>query len=202
MRQPKLRELKEAIKAIFKGPYTIKFPYEPAKVFSNFRGKIIFNPEKCVGCGACAEVCPSKAREIIDDKERKIRKIIHYQEKCIYCGQCVRYCITGEGIKHTPEFDLSALTKDGYKNEIEKEIILCPSCGEIIAPKDQLLWIAKKVGSLMSANPTLFLTYYKELGLVYEPEAKNKEFPYRTQHLQLLCPACRRKAYLEEVWGY
>lgn len=202
MRQPKLRELKEAIKAIFKGPYTIKFPYKPAKVFPNFRGKIIFNPEKCVGCGACSEVCPSKAREIIDDKEKRIRKVIHYQERCIYCGQCVRYCITQEGIKHTPEFDLSSIKKDGYKNEIEKEIILCALCGEVIAPKDQIIWIAKKIGPLMSANPTLFLTYYKELGLVYEPETQIKEFPYRTEYLQVLCPSCRRKVYLEEVWGY
>ncbi len=202
MRQPKLRELKEAIKAIFKGPYTIKFPYKPAKVFPNFRGKIVFNEEKCVGCGACVEVCPSKAREITDDKERKIRRIIHYQEKCIYCGQCVRYCITGEGIKHTPEFDLASLKKEGYRNEIEKDLVLCVSCGEVIAPKDQIVWIAKKVGTLMSTNPTLFLNYYKELGLVYEPKTEIEEIPYRASHLQILCPTCRRKVYLEEIWGY
>ncbi|MEO0101604.1 MAG: 4Fe-4S binding protein [candidate division WOR-3 bacterium] len=200
MRKPKLRELGEAIKALFKGPYTVKFPKAPAKVFPNFRGRIVFNEEKCVGCGACVEVCPAKARAIEDDKERKIRKVIHYQEKCIYCGQCVRYCITQEGIRHTPDFELSSLTKDGYENYIEKELVLCELCGEVVGTKDHLLWIYKRVGEAAYQNPTLFLTHHRILGLTKTEIPK--VLPYRSGHIRILCPECRRKVYLQEIWGY
>ncbi len=200
MRKPKLRELGEAVKAIVKGPYTIKFPKEPAKVISNFRGRIVFNEEGCVGCGACVEVCPSKARAIFDDKERKVRKVIHYQEKCIYCGQCVRYCITQEGIRHTPDFELSSLTKDGYENYIEKELVVCELCGEIVGCKDHLLWLYKRAGESAYQNPNLFLTYQREIGLLKEGEIR--PLAYRSGHLRVLCPDCRRRVYLQEVWGY
>ena len=200
MRKPKLRELKEAIRALLRGPYTVKFPKEPAKVFPNYRGRIVFNKEKCVGCGACVEVCPSKARAIEDDKERRIRKIIHYQEKCIYCGQCVRYCITQEGIKHTPDFELSSLTKEGYENYIEKELVLCELCGEVIGCQDHLLWLSRRLGESAYQNPTIFLVHQKKLGLARgnPPE----DLPYRSGHLRILCPDCRRKVYLQEIWGY
>ncbi|MEW6556768.1 MAG: 4Fe-4S binding protein, partial [Elusimicrobiota bacterium] len=66
MRYPKLRELKEAIKALIKGPYTTKFPFEPHTPFPRFRGKPVPDEKNCIGCGACAEVCPTRAIEVID----------------------------------------------------------------------------------------------------------------------------------------
>ena len=58
MKWPKLRELKEAIKALIVGPYTSSFPKEPFHPHPNFRGQPKFNQDKCVGCLACEEVCP------------------------------------------------------------------------------------------------------------------------------------------------
>ncbi len=200
MRKPKLRELKEAVKALWHGPYTTKFPKEPAKVFPNYRGRIVFQEEKCVGCGACAEVCPAKARAIEDNKEKKVRRVIHYPEKCIYCGQCVRYCITQEGIRHTPDFELSSLTKDGYKNYIEKELVLCETCGGVIGCQDHLLWIYRRVGEAAYQNPSLFLVHQRKLGL--SQEERDEPPSYRSGHLRILCPDCRREVYLQEIWGY
>lgn len=42
MRYPKLRELKEALKALIKGPYTSKFPFKPHVPFERFREGLIF----------------------------------------------------------------------------------------------------------------------------------------------------------------
>ncbi|MEO0132371.1 MAG: 4Fe-4S binding protein [candidate division WOR-3 bacterium] len=202
MRKPKLRELGEAIRALFKGPYTLKFPKVPSIPPQGFRGVIVFNQEKCIGCGACVEVCPANARAIQDDLEQKVRKVIHYQERCIYCGQCVNYCPTQEGIKHTQEYDLARLTKDGYTNIIEKELVLCELCGNVVAPKAQLLWIARKLGELAFANPTLFLTVYYSRTAAGFPLEDLRNTPYRAEHQRILCPDCRRKVYLNEVWGY
>jgi len=201
MRKPKLRELAEAIRAVFQGPFTIKFPKQPSVPPSNVRYKIEFNEEKCICCGACVQVCPANARAIIDDKEMGVRRNIHYQDSCVYCGQCVNYCTTREGIKHTQQYELSSLTQDGYANEIQGELVFCEICGGVIAPKKQLLWIAHKVGALVSANPNLYLTLYRELGLTEDTAQRGETGPFRSDSLRLLCPTCRRETYLKETWG-
>ena len=130
-----------------------------------------------------------------------IRRNIHYQDACVYCGQCVRYCTTREGIRHTGEYDLAQLTNDKFVNEIQGELVFCEICGGVVAPRKQLLWIARKVGSLASANPDLYLTLYQDLGLL-EPTAQRGEVgPFRSDHVRILCPSCRRQTYLREVWG-
>ena len=67
MRKPKLRELKEAATSLFSRPYTIKYPYEPSIPPETFRGKPEFVEEECVGCGACAQICPARAIEVEEE---------------------------------------------------------------------------------------------------------------------------------------
>jgi len=45
--------------------------------------------EKCVGCGACVDVCPNGAITIENDKA-KID-----ESKCIECGACIDTCPQG-----------------------------------------------------------------------------------------------------------
>lgn len=201
MRKPKLRELGEAIRAIFLGPYTSKFPFKPSVPAPRFRGKIEFDLDKCILCGACVEVCPANARAQEDDLIKRVRREIHYQERCIYCGQCVAYCTTKQGISHTLEYDLSQIKNEGYDNVIEKELILCEKCGEVITTRAHLLWIAKRAGELAYANPSLFLVLSQEYGEQAMPKSSEMP-PYRSEHLRFLCPACRRSVYLKEIWGY
>lgn len=202
MRQPKIRELGEAIRAVIKGPFTTKFPKEPSPAAPRYRGIIVFNEEKCIGCAACAEVCPALAREVKDDPLRGVRQLIHYQDRCIYCGQCVDRCSTREGIRHTQDYDLSSFSRDGYTELIEKELVFCEVCGEPITTRDHLRWIAQRLGELSYANPNLILVTFDDLGLV-EPGARpGPSPPYRSNTQRLLCPRCRREAHLQEIWGY
>ena len=90
MKKPKLRELKEAVRAVIFGPYTSKYPFEPHEPPDGFRGRPKFDEDGCVGCGACAEVCPALAIKIHDDARpgEPVRVIEQRWDKCVFCGQC------------------------------------------------------------------------------------------------------------------
>jgi len=119
MRKPKLREIKEALTSLFTKPYTTKFPYQPHTPPKRFRGRPKFDEKECVGCGGCANVCPSNAIELIDNPEEKKRILIHHPDKCIFCGECERNCITEKGIRLTQEFDISYFdTPETVENKV------------------------------------------------------------------------------------
>ena len=45
----------------------------------------VVDKEACTGCGACVEICPVDAIEIVADKAV-------VSDACIDCGQCVDEC--------------------------------------------------------------------------------------------------------------
>lgn len=200
---PKLRELGEALRAVFGGPFTTKFPKAVDSVHPNFRGMLKFREDKCICCGACSNVCPTNAREILVDRDRGVLRNIHHAERCIYCGQCVRYCTVGDAIYQSTEFDTARTERsEDWSTSVEKELAFCEKCGEPFAAKAHLVHLAHKVGDLASANPTLFLAKYESLGVSLPPTPDTNDAPYRSGTMRVLCPECRRKVYLNEQWGY
>jgi len=198
MKYPKLRELREAIKALIKGPYTSRFPYEAHKPYERFRGKPEFHQDDCIGCGACFQVCPAGAIEVRDSKGK--RSLIVHWDICIACGQCQANCLTEKGIILSREFDLATTeNREDLKQEIKKDLVLCVCCGEVIAPWDQLLWVAKKLGPLVFSNATLMLFYLQQLNLALKGESSlrdDDEF-LRSDRVKILCPRCRRQVVLK-----
>lgn len=45
----------------------------------------------CTGCGGCANVCPTKAIKIKEDKEGFYQYFID-EKRCINCGKCIKIC--------------------------------------------------------------------------------------------------------------
>ena len=201
MKLPKIRELKEAITAVIKGPYTSKFPNVPHEPHPNFRGQPEFSDEKCVGCLACEEVCPVGAiahKDIIDDKDGPKRIMIHYTDVCIFCGQCEAACIAEhEGIKQSNDWELSFFDrKEEALEAIEKELQLCEICGSPIACKDHLKWISEKIGELAYSSPTLYLPRLKSLGIIDENIISALKDKGRSDRVKILCARCRRETTL------
>ncbi|MBF0511006.1 MAG: 4Fe-4S dicluster domain-containing protein [Candidatus Omnitrophica bacterium] len=196
---PKLREIKEAIKALLVGPYTSKFPKEGHQPHPNFRGQPKFNEQKCVGCLACEEVCPVKAiahEDKIDSKESK-RVMIHYTDTCIFCGQCEAACIADHlGIKLSNDWELSFFERKNAYETIEKEIQLCEVCGKMLACTDHLKWIAQKIGELSYSNPSLYLSRLKALGLIDDNLVAPLKDQGRSDRTKILCAKCRRSTTL------
>ena len=77
----------ELLKAVGEGKVQIIPPIETPP---NFRGKIQYDKEKCIGCKLCIKVCPTEAIEY-KEKEKKIKI---YLARCCFCSQCNDVCPT------------------------------------------------------------------------------------------------------------
>lgn len=197
MKYPKIRELIEAIKALVKGPYTSDFPFKPHTPEKRFRGKPEYHEDGCVGCAACSEVCPTgciKVDDVVGSKGPS-RKLELHLDSCIFCGQCQAACITQEGIKLSHKFDLAVFDRNEAVESVEKELVLCETCGCLVGAKDHLIWIAKKLGPLAYSSPTSYLSALKDLKLAYVKIEKPEELT-RQDRINILCPKCRRQITL------
>ena len=204
MRKPKLRELAEAIRSFFSFPYTSKFPNITVTPPEGFRGRPRYHKEECVGCKACAEVCPARAIDVEDvlvKSGRGFRRLTHRYDVCIYCGQCEAACITGEGIKLSLEWELSGNERASMTDIVEKDLLFCELCGSAIGCVDHLKWIAKKVGLIAYANPSIYLTRHKEDLKALPGVSQRDERPVgRYDQMRITCPSCRREVLFTEAW--
>lgn len=79
-------------KNIRRGYQTLLFPARPP-VSPHFRGRVEFDPSKCIGCAICRFRCTSKA---IDYKPGKTAFVWSYNPgQCTFCGRCVEGCKEG-----------------------------------------------------------------------------------------------------------
>jgi hydrogenase-4 component H len=197
MRYPKIRELIEAVKSLISRPYTSGYPFKPHIPEERFRGKPEYNKDGCVGCIACSEVCPAQCIKVIDsvDTDNPSRKLELHLDSCIFCGQCQAACITQEGIKLSKKFDLAVFDRKEAVESVEKELVLCESCGCVVGAKDHLVWVAKKLGPLAYSSPTSYLSALKELKLAYLKIVKPEKLT-RQDRVNILCPKCRREITL------
>ncbi|MEW6040171.1 MAG: 4Fe-4S dicluster domain-containing protein [Elusimicrobiota bacterium] len=214
MKYPKLRELKEAVIALIKGPYTNNFPFKPSEPELRFRGRPVPHEEDCIGCGACANLCPGSAIRKTDhlDATPPYRQLTWEYDQCIFCGQCQRLCTTRKGVVlSNKEYDLAVLDRKQLSNPtesntIKKELQLCENCGEVIAPKDQIKWVATQLKELIYGNLLAFSWMQKVAGFsekpaVY-PQGRREEEPFsRPDVYRIVCPKCRRRLHLFDEYG-
>jgi NAD(P)H-quinone oxidoreductase subunit I len=83
----------DIIASLFKKPATVQYPYEKMQAPERYRGKLVWNPEKCTGCQLCIKDCPSDAIELITIDKANKRFVLRYDvDKCTYCAQCIENC--------------------------------------------------------------------------------------------------------------
>ena len=111
--------IKEVLSSVFKKPATINYPHVKSPMAEKFRGKIIFHPEKCIGCMMCMKDCPSGAIVIKKVGEKKFEAEFDLA-KCIYCAQCVDSCLKN-ALEFSGEYDLAQLKRGKLKIEFHAD---------------------------------------------------------------------------------
>ncbi len=202
MRQPKLRELKEAVISLFTPAYTTKFPKKEHIPFEGFRGKPVVDDKNCVGCETCTNVCPPHAITHEDDREKGLRVIRRDYGKCIFCGQCEEHCITGKGVKLSDKiYDITSFDRQDNVEYQEKELIICKNCGAVITTKEHIVFMHKKLGPKAYSNIMNLNMLNEKLKLAAEEDTDfdmSKELKRRDM-FNVLCPNCLRKTLVKTL---
>ena len=69
--------IKEVLICLKAGRVTLPYPFVPLAAPPRFRGRPAIDGAKCLGCGACAEVCPPRLITVSDQGEtRRVTLII------------------------------------------------------------------------------------------------------------------------------
>jgi len=136
-----LSKLRETLICLRAGRVTLPYPFQPAApVPPRFRGRPLFNPDKCIGCAGCANNCP--AREIlIFDVCQEIRILKYLGRRCTYCGRCADVC-PEKAITMSHEFENATGNVHELEQRLELFMSTCQRCGRCYkepTPLEQLM---------------------------------------------------------------
>jgi len=127
-----LSKLKQAWICLKAGRVTLPYPFKPLSPPEGFRGMLDIDPNKCIGCAGCANVCTPRAI-VVTDTDQDWRRIDFYLERCTYCGRCEEVCPEG-AIVMTPVFEMATDDKQDLHVSIELYMGSCGRCGRCFTP--------------------------------------------------------------------
>ncbi len=115
-----------------------------------FRGDPHVDQGKCIGCSACANVCPADAIEIADGGA--VRVVRFMRHACVFCASCQDICPTKAVALRSG--DASWFREKGAsKSEATLPLASCRLCGSRFMPEAQIEWAMKTVGDKRTLTP-------------------------------------------------
>jgi Ni,Fe-hydrogenase III small subunit/Pyruvate/2-oxoacid:ferredoxin oxidoreductase delta subunit len=137
------------------------------------RGHPLVDQSKCIGCAACAIVCPAQAIAVEDgETERQIR---FTHQDCIFCATCQDVCpsqAVSLDTRVAPWFG----AKDASQSVSRVALARCQACGAAYAPAEQIRWSTKKIEAAVAMEAAVRAQFARSIAL---------------------CPTCRRGSLTE-----
>lgn len=105
--------LKDGLLNLFKKPITSRFPEVPVEAPEDYRGKIVFHPELCIGCGLCMRVCsPASITKDVKAVEGGQEITMTFDmASCTFCSMCRDFC-NKKAIEFTKEYNMVVENKE------------------------------------------------------------------------------------------
>ncbi len=125
---------KIAAKNLFSKPSTVDFPNVNVDAKPGYRGRITYDPEKCVNCGMCIRVCSPGAIERVTEEVEGGEKITYNFDltSCTFCATCEDFCST-KAIHLTEDYHMVATDPADLivtGSRIKQKAKGYPVCGE------------------------------------------------------------------------
>jgi hydrogenase-4 component H len=118
--------LKEVLICLRAGRVTLPYPFKPMQAPARFRGRPYIDGTKCIGCGACAEVCPPRLISVVDSGAT--RRIAMDYSRCTYCARCQEICPVGSA-QCTQDFEDATGSRADLIVSVDLELVPCKTCG-------------------------------------------------------------------------
>lgn len=97
------------LKELFNKKVTVQYPEERCYIAPRFHGEFVFDENKCINCGMCANACPNAVIEIGSEKADKKKfqtKFVMKLQYCLFCGLCVESC-PKDAIRFSEKFEMA-----------------------------------------------------------------------------------------------
>ena len=105
--------VKKAISQLFSKPSCDMYPFVPSEAAPNYRGRIAYDPNKCIGCGMCVRVCAGKAITLTRTPVEGGENITLRFDlgSCTFCNTCADFC-NDHAITLTTDYHMIATKED------------------------------------------------------------------------------------------
>jgi hydrogenase-4 component H len=129
-------KLQEALICLKAGRVTLPYPHAPHDPLPGFRGKVTVDPDKCFGCGGCANVCPAQVI-LVKDINQHTRVLEFHWRRCTYCARCEEVC-PEHAITLTQQFETATDRPEDMVLRLEVFMGPCQRCGRCFPPPTPL----------------------------------------------------------------
>ena len=105
--------VKEAISQLFSKPSCAMYPAVESIAAPRYRGRISFDPAKCINCGMCERVCCGGAITHTVEKTEEGDRITRSFNLgcCTFCAHCMDFCST-HAIELTQDYHMIATKEE------------------------------------------------------------------------------------------
>jgi NADH-quinone oxidoreductase subunit I len=111
--KPMLVTMREGLRTARYRPNTVQYPWEKLVIPDNYRGRPGLVMDRCIGCGICMRICPTRCIELVEIEVPEKGKVKRPQVnigRCMMCGYCAEYCPKNAMIV-TPDYELAAYSR-------------------------------------------------------------------------------------------